>query len=348
MSKLVPRTIRGQVYADTNNNGAREPHELGIPDVPVHLSGIGRGDVAVTQTVMTDDDGRFAFTGHLPGIYSIGADQPIVFLDGIDTVGNVQPEVIENDFFGRLDLINHFTSRSNLFGERGLQPQYVSKAAYLASSAVGQDYITLLQEHVAPHWTVARAMPAPVAPPPSRPSGGSGEFTSLASLSSLSTSIYNNDSRDVNGDGQLTPIDVLLVINYLNGVGAHESTLDVTGDGQVSPIDALLVINSLNSEAVAEGEAMAEINGWSQEGRRGAFFGPQPHPTTNIFQETQLVDDLFSGDVDKWLLDGPPCAAGEFDGFSVNPLTDHQFWQTDEETLAEVGTVPRKPGSTNR
>lgn len=62
--------------------------------------------------------------------------------------------------------------------------------------------------------------------------------------------------RDVTGDGVVSPLDALLVINYLNsgnlpdvavaeGAGGH--FLDVSGDNLISPIDALLVINYLNS-----------------------------------------------------------------------------------------------------
>lgn len=70
-------------------------------------------------------------------------------------------------------------------------------------------------------------------------------------------------AADVNNDKYVSPIDALMLINYINGqnglTGEGESRLlsaasrfsddpfyDVNGDGQVSPIDALLVINWLN------------------------------------------------------------------------------------------------------
>lgn len=78
---------------------------------------------------------------------------------------------------------------------------------------------------------------------------------------------------DVNGDGMVTPGDVLIVINEINTPAASDSfgTLpserpdtpntpffDVNGDGSVSPIDVLIIINDLNganSNNQAEGEA---------------------------------------------------------------------------------------------
>ncbi len=69
---------------------------------------------------------------------------------------------------------------------------------------------------------------------------------------------------DVNDDDRVSPIDVLLVINYLNefGSGTVPSTnpppfLDVSNDRQISPIDALLVINYLNQFGNGEGENAA-------------------------------------------------------------------------------------------
>ena len=70
-------------------------------------------------------------------------------------------------------------------------------------------------------------------------------------------------ANDVNGDGAVSPIDALAIINYLNShgegpLGALPSPpsgpsdyLDVNGDGTVSPLDALTVINFLNGSAVA-------------------------------------------------------------------------------------------------
>ncbi len=75
-------------------------------------------------------------------------------------------------------------------------------------------------------------------------------------------------SLDVNADGELSPLDVLLVINYLNAPtetnrnGDGESSgnrLDVNGDGWISPLDVLMLVNHLNgfrSGNGAEGEGI--------------------------------------------------------------------------------------------
>ena len=76
--------------------------------------------------------------------------------------------------------------------------------------------------------------------------------------------LQNEDSPlDTNGNGDVEPLDVLNVINYINSnptmvapsrtaSGMSGSFVDVTGDNVVSPLDALVIINELNS---ASGES---------------------------------------------------------------------------------------------
>lgn len=83
--------------------------------------------------------------------------------------------------------------------------------------------------------------------------------------------LYNvANPRDVNRDNVVSPLDALLVINFLNGgQGAGDVApeasggyfLDVSGDNAVSPIDALLVINYLNAMSTPSNAKAAEGKG---------------------------------------------------------------------------------------
>ena len=59
---------------------------------------------------------------------------------------------------------------------------------------------------------------------------------------------FGNLVGDANFDGTLSPLDALLVINYLNdpsgSIGGAD--YDINGDGSVSPIDALIIVSILN------------------------------------------------------------------------------------------------------
>ena len=58
---------------------------------------------------------------------------------------------------------------------------------------------------------------------------------------------------DTNGDGKVSPIDVLIIINWLNDptkpttVPPAPANLDVNGDGIITPNDALIIINWINT-----------------------------------------------------------------------------------------------------
>ena len=77
---------------------------------------------------------------------------------------------------------------------------------------------------------------------------------------------------DVNSDTFVTPLDALLVINYLNsglprkltGTPAGPPFWDVQADGFVSPVDALWVINYLNQVRSGSGEGEGEGAGEGQ------------------------------------------------------------------------------------
>jgi hypothetical protein len=71
---------------------------------------------------------------------------------------------------------------------------------------------------------------------------------------------------DVDNDAYVSPLDALLVINYLNAgdSGGTAGYVDVSGDGLVSALDALLVINRLNTQAesgLAAGESTSAAAG---------------------------------------------------------------------------------------
>ena len=103
--------------------------------------------------------------------------------------------------------------------------------------------------------------------------------------------------EDVNSDQIVTPLDALMVINYLNssadrsvcslgGEGESLALLDVSGDSWISPLDALLVINHLN----AEGEV-------SEAARRDPAFNARLTATVNQAEQLGSQNLLTASDV---------------------------------------------------
>lgn len=107
-----------------------------------------------------------------------------------------------------------------------------------------------------------------VAPPPVVVATPKPAISPSAIQPGPATEHHNSESpADVDADGQIAPLDALLVINVLNdgeqtqqansGGGEGESSgfphfTDVNNDAFTSPIDALLIINALNDAARAD------------------------------------------------------------------------------------------------
>jgi len=98
---------------------------------------------------------------------------------------------------------------------------------------------------------------------------------------------------DVNADGFVSPIDVLIVVNDLNFNGTRvlpnnvpvPPFLDVNGNRSVDPLDVLELINFINSRGSAgagEGEASMATLGYSQE-------DVMMVPTAEIVRATQEI-----------------------------------------------------------
>jgi hypothetical protein len=86
--------------------------------------------------------------------------------------------------------------------------------------------------------------------------GATGDYEITVQRGTNTTNpLHNQDTpEDVSGDGVISPLDSLLIINYLNeraATGEEPSTgstfPDVNNDRIITPIDALMVINYLNA-----------------------------------------------------------------------------------------------------
>lgn len=57
----------------------------------------------------------------------------------------------------------------------------------------------------------------------------------------------SDNKKDVNGDGILSALDALQVINRINRAQPYDAKYDVNGDGLITPIDVLVIVNAVNS-----------------------------------------------------------------------------------------------------
>ena len=127
----------------------------------------------------------------------------------------------------------------------------------------------------------------------------------LAIITGLAVDGWRNvtEPYDVDGNCDVTPLDVLLLINEINSNGSRMLTprtaekpglplfLDPTGDGSLTPGDVLAIINQINQRGmgVPEGEAVPfEGNVWSA----GLVSGLDLHVASDRGATTPLTEEL--------------------------------------------------------
>jgi hypothetical protein len=131
-------------------------------------------------------------------------------------------------------------------------------------------------------------------------------MTSIASIYERVPLHNKQMPLNVNNDGFLSPIDVLIVINHLNSrenrefdysieaVGDNNLRqddsffyLDPTGDGYISPLDALIIINELNRRSGGGGEGEA-----ADFQQVAAQFSSTPERVAQLLSSPGLIDSF--------------------------------------------------------
>jgi hypothetical protein len=132
----------------------------------------------------------------------------------------------------------------------------------------------------------------------------------MAPTSAMSASLASPvTTSDVSGDGKVTPLDALILINAINNQSGFSTNLladpgtpqyDVDGDSILSPRDVLIVVNELNAAAdsigLAEGEAV-----------QGIAFRREPSADERLelysgLEQYDVDDELAQGVSDQWRL----------------------------------------------
>jgi hypothetical protein len=87
--ELLPASVSGVVYQDSNRSGMREGGEPGIGGVQVTLTGMNDKGKEVKRTVETDPDGSYTFVDLRPGEYAVTVGKKDALMDGVANAGSV-------------------------------------------------------------------------------------------------------------------------------------------------------------------------------------------------------------------------------------------------------------------
>lgn len=123
--------LSGHSYVDTNNDGVFQAGELPLLGVEIQLMGTDVSGNAVNSTTFTNIDGFYKFNDLQPGNYMVKQTQPVQFVDGKDTAGNLGGDASVND---KITVELTGNGEDYNFGELGVRPEFVNKRLYLTST----------------------------------------------------------------------------------------------------------------------------------------------------------------------------------------------------------------------
>ncbi len=94
-AEAQPAELSGFVYRDDNDNGVRDPGEVGLGGVRIELVPLETIAAATRQITTTAADGSYSFARRPPGEYElIQLDQPDDLDDGLDAAGTVNGRTV--------------------------------------------------------------------------------------------------------------------------------------------------------------------------------------------------------------------------------------------------------------
>ncbi len=277
--------ISGYVYVDTNNNGLKDPAEVGLPNVPVSLS------AATRITVLTGPNGDYHFENIPPGSYQIDAFQASAFMDSKESLGTPGIGRIVNDQF-LVDLTPGTKLNNYNFGERGLRAQFISKQLLLASTqSVIEMMVDLIAEDSTAVFTFSASSSGTLIVTDRSVGPGEAEaeratfevYTSgfvpvaLGGQGSMMAPLTAGEQYVlvVTGATGRIPVDLEVRPESSSALGTRyhntNDPVDVDANGVIGPLDAILIINELNahgshalpnSQTQAVGPPYIDVNGF--------------------------------------------------------------------------------------
>ena len=290
---VTQRQVSGEVWNDVNANGMRDSGEVGVPDVAVYLDANDDSVLDEIELVsITGDDGTYRFNQVPDSNQIVRIVVPAGFVqssppgNGSQIAGPQDQVVVEQVNFGvrvtPAEINGIVWQDLNRDGFRDDSEAVRDGTTVRILDVATEETIHETQTDASGHYQFLGIVPGSyfvqittdsidaITTNDRRgsdrhdsnvdPQSGRRRFDLLRGevAQAIDVGLYSawnnfSDRYDVNQNGEVSPTDALVVINFLgrlaSGVGgqqpAPDTSPDVSGNSEVSPLDALLVINEL-------------------------------------------------------------------------------------------------------
>lgn len=137
--ELVPGSLSGYVYLDTNRNGTRDSGDRGLAGVTIILTGTNDLGQSIRLTTKTTANGSYVFRDLRPGVYAIYEVQPSGYNEGNVTIGSLGGQKSGTNLVTHIRLSSGQNGTNYNFGETEpikpsvTPPSLPSKRNFIAS-----------------------------------------------------------------------------------------------------------------------------------------------------------------------------------------------------------------------
>jgi len=245
---VVPSTITGKVFIDSNSDGTQSGIEKSLAGVTVNLTG------AATRSTTTNADGSYSFGNLQPGTYTIKVVMPNQYKTATALLGNDGGSLVDGGFTFTIENPGGVTANDYHFTTKGLKAAFLSMRNFMASyldsdsESVGQVSVSIS--------TVTNPINASNAANTTISGTGTvGASISVVASSGSTSTAAATTTVDANGTWTISGINVTTLpdgtVTYTvtateNGTTDTE-TITATKDTVAPTVDATSVTNPVNS-----------------------------------------------------------------------------------------------------
>jgi len=115
--ELLPASLGGYVYLDTNGNGVRDVNDRGLAGVTLILTGTNDLGRAIRLTTKSAADGSYRFSNLRPGVYAIYQMQPNGYAEGSITIGSLGGQRTGTNLISKIKVSSGKNGTNYNFGE---------------------------------------------------------------------------------------------------------------------------------------------------------------------------------------------------------------------------------------